>query len=360
MLDAIGRRAPGPLTIAGRPVGGGASVYIVAEAGINHNGDPALALRLVRLAAAAGADAVKFQRRAPRVLLSREAYDRPYTGPQSYGATYGQHREALELPDAVWRDLTREAQGLGVALYGSAWDPPSVDALAELGVPALKIPSAGLTDPGLLEHAAATGLPLIVSTGMCTWDELDAALGGPLRPAHARLVLLHCISAYPAEPEDLRLRLIPALRSRYALPVGWSGHERGLATTMAAVALGACMVERHVTVDRTMRGSDHAASLEPGGLVRLVRDIRHVESALRGPAVREVLAAEAGVRARLGKSLATARAVRAGSLIAAGDLTMRSPGDGLPARCAADLLGRTWPADYEAGVLLPRAALEWL
>jgi len=267
------------IRIGERLVGEGQPCYIVAEAGVNHNGERALALGLVDVAADARVDAVKFQKRSIPDLLIREALDAPYVNPNSLGATYGAHRERLELADDVWWELADHARKRGIGFFASAWDPPSVDFLEALGVPAFKIASADLTNLPLVEHVARKRRPVLMSTGMSEMEEIADAVGVVLRHTD-QLVLLHCTSAYPANNDELNLRAMDLLRREFGVLVGYSGHERGLAPTEAAVALGAVVVERHLTTDRTLPGPDHAASLEPHGLELLVRNIRNVESAL--------------------------------------------------------------------------------
>lgn len=337
MIDAV--------SLAGRDVGTSCPTFVVAEIGLNHNGDPALAADLVRAAAAAGADAVKFQRRHPRELLRRDAYDKAYESWYSYGATYGAHREALELSLNALRELKELAGGLGVVFFVSPWDLPSVADCEELAVPMYKVASASVTNLPLLEAIAASAKPVLMSTGMSTNAEVACAVG-VLRAAGAGVVLLHCTSTYPAEFDELNLCTIPWLRERYRCPVGYSGHERGIAVSTAAVALGACVVERHFTLDRSMRGPDHAASLEPPGLTKLVRDIRAVDAAMGSPRV-EVLEREWPVRHRLATSLVAARRLTRGQRLSPEDVVAKSPGDGLPPTRGAEIYGRVLARDVE-------------
>ena len=265
-----------------RLVGEGQPCFVLAEGGVNHNGDPELAEELVRIAAECYADGVKFQKRSIKDLLTRAALDRPYLKPTSLGATYGEHRVRLELDRGVWRRLRELATELGMEFSGSAWDHRSADFLLELGVPFLKTPSAVLTDLALLDHVARLGVPLIVSTGMSTQQEVDEAVDVILKHTD-QLILCQCTSSYPSDFADLNLRAMDTFRRRYDVLVGYSGHERGIAVTEAAATLGAVLVERHFTKDRTLPGPDHAASLEPIGLAKLVRDIRHIELAMGSP-----------------------------------------------------------------------------
>ena len=345
------------IRIGTRLVGEGQPCYLVAEAGVNHNGDVALARQLVEVAARAGADAVKFQKRSVRDILIRAALEAPYVKPNSLGATYGEHRERLELPDEAYRELADLCRKQNITFLASPWDPRSADFLGELEVPAFKIASADVTNLPLVEHVARKGKPIIMSTGMSDMDEIADAVAA-VRRHHDQLVLLQCTSAYPSENADLNLRAIETLRRAFGAPVGYSGHERGLAPTEAAVALGAVVVERHFTLDRTLPGPDHAASLEPRGLELLIRNIRNIEAALGSPEKR-LLPSERPVRERLAKSVAAARDIRAGARIAAADLAVKGPGTGISPRHLARLVGVVARRDVAADTLLPTEALEW-
>jgi N-acetylneuraminate synthase/sialic acid synthase len=335
------------VTIGNRRIGPGEPTLVIAEIGLNHNGDPDLAAQLIRSAAAAGVDAVKFQKRDSRALLTTAAYEAPYESPQAYGATYGAHREALELSVEELARLRDLAEDLDLLFFASAWDLPSIDVCEDLQAPVYKIASADVSNLPLLERTASTGRPIILSTGMSEEWEVAAAVE-TIRTHHDRLVLLHCVSTYPAGFDEVNLRQIGWLRERFNCPVGYSGHERGIAISAAAVALGANVIERHFTLDRTMKGPDHAASLEPTGLIRLVRDIRAIEVAM-GSTERKVSERELLVRRKLAKSLVAARDLPAGHVLGTSDLVAKSPGTGVPPNRAADLVGhrlaRPVPAD---------------
>ncbi len=324
---------------------------------MNHNGDARLATELVHIAARCQADAVKFQKRTIEELLTRAALDRPYVQPNSLGATYGEHRLKLELPEQVWQHLRDLAVSLGLEFMGSAWDRGSADLLEALDTPAIKMPSAVLTDLELLEYVARKGRPMIVSTGMSSLSDVDQAVERILRHTD-QLILLQCTSAYPSEFVDVNLRVMDVFRQRYGVLVGYSGHERGISVSEAAATLGACVIERHFTKDRTLPGPDHAASLEPTGLQKLVRDIRQIEMAM-GSGEKSIAPAEVPVRARLGKSLVAAADIRAGSVVRADMLTAKSPGDGIPPNQLPHLVGRIARIDIARDTLLPREALDW-
>jgi N-acetylneuraminate synthase len=261
--------------IRNRWVGDGEPCFVVAEIGINHNGSLDIARKLIAAAVLAGCDAVKFQKRSVEVVYSREELARPRESP--FGTTNGDLKLGLELGIDSYRGIQDYCKTHDVMWLASCWDEASVDFIEQFDPPCYKIASASLTDDNLLRHHRRYGRPIILSTGMSTLAQIDHAvevLGT------GDLILMHCTSTYPSKLEELNLRAIPALRERYCVPVGYSGHEIGLATSLAATVLGACMVERHITLDRAMWGSDQAASVEPQGFVRLVRDIHAVESAM--------------------------------------------------------------------------------
>jgi N-acetylneuraminate synthase/sialic acid synthase len=345
------------LQIGQRQVGEGRPCFVIAEGGVNHNGDPRLAAELVHIAARCQADAVKFQKRTIHELLTREALERPYVHQNSLGATYGEHRLKLELAESEWLRLRDLAVRLGLEFMGSAWDRGSADLLEALDTPAIKLPSAVLTDLGLLEYVARKGRPMVVSTGMSSLEEVDQAVDRILRHTD-QLVLLQCTSAYPSEFVDVNLRVMDTFRQRYGVLVGYSGHERGISVTEAAATLGACVVERHFTKDRTLPGPDHAASLEPIGMQKLVRDIRQIEMAM-GSGEKTIAPSEVAVRARLGKSVVAAEPIVAGSVIEAAMLMAKSPGDGIPANQLEELIGRVAAVDVPRDATLPREALGW-
>jgi N-acetylneuraminate synthase len=278
---------PTSVKIGRREVGHGLPIYVIAEIGINHNGDLELAKKLIDAAYIAGCDAVKFQKRTPE-LCTPEKYRNVQRDTPWGIMTYLEYRERVELGHAAYDEIDRYCRDKKVDWFASCWDEPSVDFVERYEPACYKIASASVTDLPLLRRIATTRRPVILSTGMSTIEQIDAAvevLGND------RLLVAHSTSSYPCKPGELNLRVIDTLRARYGCPVGYSGHEVGLQTTLAAVVLGACFVERHITLDRAMWGSDQAASVEPGGLVRLVRDIRVIESAL-GDGVKQVYESE--------------------------------------------------------------------
>jgi len=274
-------------------VGDGQPVYVIGEIGINHNGDLSVAKKLIDEAAAAGCGAVKFQKRTVDVVFSAEELGRLRESP--FGTTNGELKRALEFGADQYQVIDSYSQAAGVHWFASCWDEASVDFMERYNPPVYKIASASLTDDNLLRHHRKTGRPIILSTGMSSQAQVDHAIEVL---GTKDLIILHTTSAYPANIGELNLTLIPKLRERYGVPVGYSGHETGLVTTAAAVALGACVVERHITLDRAMWGSDQSASVEPQGLRRLVREIRAVESAL-GDGIKRVTEAEVPVMKKL-------------------------------------------------------------
>jgi N-acetylneuraminate synthase len=275
-----------PVKIGNTPVGDGNPCYVIAEIGINHNGDLSLAKRLISVAVAAGCNAVKFQKRTVSVVYTPEELAKPRESP--FGETNGDLKRGLEFGEDDYREIDRYCKEVNIGWFISCWDEKSVDLIDKIGVPCYKVASASLTDDNLLRHTRARGKPIILSTGMSTLEQIDHAVDVL---GKRDLVLMHTTSTYPSAYAELNLRAIQTLKSRYDVPVGYSGHETGIPSSVAAVVLGACMVERHITLDRAMWGSDHAASLEPNGISRLVRDIRLVESAM-GDGVKRVFDSE--------------------------------------------------------------------
>jgi N-acetylneuraminate synthase len=281
------------VAIAGRKVGDGHPVFVIGEIGINHNGSLEIAKQLIDAAAAAGCDAVKFQKRTVDVVYTKEELARPRESP--FGSTNGDLKRGLEFGADAYREIDRHCRERKILWFASPWDEASVDVLEAFDPPCYKVASASLTDRSLLRHIRSKGRPVLLSTGMSTMEEIE----GAVRVIGEKdLVILHCTSTYPSEPGELNLRVMFKLRERFRVPVGYSGHEVGVLPTVIAAALGACVVERHITLDRAMWGTDQAASLEIPGLERVVRDIRLLSTIL-GDGVKRRYASEEPIRKKL-------------------------------------------------------------
>ena len=280
--------------IGGRKLGNGQPCFVVGEIGINHNGDVDIAKRLIDAAKTAGCDAVKFQKRTPEICVPRDQWD--VTRETPWGVmTYIDYRHRIEFGREDYEEIDAYCKQEGIIWFASPWDIPSVDFLAQFSPPCYKVASASLTDDKLLARIRQEGVPVVLSTGMSTMEQIAHAVSVL---GDEDLVVLHCTSSYPARNDELNLRMIETLASEFGVPVGYSGHETGLQTSLAALTLGACLIERHITLDRAMWGTDQAASLEPHGLTRLVRDIRVIESAL-GDGVKRVYDSEIPVMQKL-------------------------------------------------------------
>lgn len=279
--------------IGSRAVGAGHPAYIVGEIGINHNGSIDTAKSLIAVAKNTGCEAVKFQKRTVDIVYTPEELAKPRENP--FGATNGDLKRGLEFNEEQYRKIDDFCKEMEIEWFASCWDEPSVDFISQFPVPCYKIASASLTDDNLLKRHKETGKPLLISTGMSTLEEIDHAVE---IVGKDNLLLIHTCSTYPSKYSELNLRVIQTLQQRYGVPVGYSGHETGIASSVAAVALGACFIERHITLDRAMWGSDQAASLEPSGLTRLVRDIRLVEESM-GDGVKIVQESEIPIMKKL-------------------------------------------------------------
>jgi N-acetylneuraminate synthase len=261
--------------IGNKIVGIGQPCYIIAEIGINHNGDLDIAKKLIDLAKLSGCDAVKFQKRTVDVVYSTEELVKPRESP--FGMTNGDLKYGLEFDYEEYEEIDKYCKEKKIAWFASCWDEGSIDFIAQFDVPCYKIASASITDDDLIRYTKAKGKPIIMSTGLSTLEQIDHAIDVLSKDG---LIVLHATSTYPAFYEELNLSVISVLQKRYGIPVGYSGHETGIPSSVAAVALGASVVERHITLDRAMWGSDQAASLGPSGIIKLVNEIRLVETAM--------------------------------------------------------------------------------
>lgn len=281
--------------IANKWVGDGEPVFITAEIGINHNGDMDIVKKLIDMAVFAGCDAVKFQKRTIELVYTSEELVRPRRNP--FGQTNGDLKRGLEFGEKEYQEIDRYCKERGIIWFASPWDVKSVDFLEKFNAPCYKIASASLTDDELLKQIRSKGKPIILSTGMSTTEQIKHAVDVL---GEENLILLHCTSTYPSKYEELNLNVIPWLKKVFNSPIGYSGHETGIVESVMAVALGACVVERHITLDRAMWGSDQAASLEPDGLNRMVRDIRMIPDIL-GDGVKKVYDSEIPIMEKLRK-----------------------------------------------------------
>jgi len=286
------------VAVGKKTIGVGEPVYVIAEIGINHNGDIEIAKQLMDVAVETGCDAVKFQKRTPEICVPEEQKSIPRDTP--WGTmTYFEYKKRIEFEQSEFEQIDTYAKKIGIDWFASPWDVPSVDFLESFNVPCQKIASACLTDSELLSAVNKTKTTTILSTGMSSMPEIDKAVD---LLNNVPLAIAQATSTYPAEASELNLRAIQTFAEKYKVPVGYSGHERGLQVTIAAVALGATFIERHITLDRSMWGTDHSASLEPEGLKKLVRDIRIVELAL-GDGKKKVYDSEIPIRAKLRRVL---------------------------------------------------------
>jgi sialic acid synthase len=323
-MDALARS----VRLGGRVVDDGGDCYVIAEIGHNHQGSVRTAKRMFRAAADAGADAVKLQKRDNRSLYTRAFFDKPYENQNSFGATYGEHREALEFDAHEYQELIAYARELGIAMFATAFDLASVEFLEQFELPAYKVASADVNNHPLLREIARTGRPVIFSTGGASIEDVRRA-HEVLAQETDELCVLQCTAGYPAAWEQLDLRVIDTYRRIFPeTVVGLSSHDNGIAMAVAAYVLGARVVEKHFTLDRTMKGTDHAFSLEPAGLRKMTRDLKRTRLAL-GEGIKRVYDNEKAPIEKMSKKLVAARRLEAGHTLAPQDIAIRSPGDGI-------------------------------
>ncbi|MGH9346923.1 MAG: N-acetylneuraminate synthase family protein [Vicinamibacterales bacterium] len=327
------------ITIGKHTINDDSHCYVIAEIGHNHQGSVQKARELVREAKLAGAHAVKLQKRNNRGLYTKTAYDRPYDNENSFGATYGEHREFLELGLEEYRELQVYARSLDIDFFATAFDLESADFLESLDVPAYKIASGDLKSEPLLTHVAKFGKPIVISTGGALLEEVQRAYD-TIVAINPQVCILQCTAGYPAAFEELDLRVITRFRDLFPnAVVGFSGHDNGIAMAVAAYVLGARVVEKHFTLNRAMKGTDHAFSLEPVGLRKMVRDLERTAVAL-GDGAKKVHDSERAPITKMGKSLVVARDLPAGHVIGSRDVVMKSPAGGIPP-CELDrVIGR--------------------
>ena len=339
------------LTLGNKTITDDSDAWVIAEIGNNHQGSLETAKLMILKAAECGADAVKFQKRDNRTLYTAAMYNQPYNSENAFGATYGEHREALEFDWDQYVELKTYAESMGLFFFATAFDIPSADFLEALGVGAFKIASGCLTDLPLLRHIARWDTPIILSTGGGTLDQVTdavAAIYGASPVATPELAILQCTAEYPADPADMNLRVIETYRQTYPHVIGLSDHQSGIAMAPVAYALGARIFEKHFTLNRAWKGADHAFSLEPQGLKSMIRDLRRVRLAL-GDGEKHPYEAEAPGLTKMSKSIVAAYNIAAGQTLTEGDLVTQSPAGGLPPTKLDKMLGRKTRADILAG-----------
>jgi N-acetylneuraminate synthase/sialic acid synthase len=342
-------------SIDGTPIGDDTDCYVIAEIGHNHQGDLSKAKQMFREARDAGVNAVKLQKRDNRSLFTRALYDKPYDNENSFGATYGEHREALEFGRDEYVELQRYARELGVTMFATAFDVPSADFLEELDMPAFKLASGDLTNLPLLRHVASFQKPLILSTGGASLDDVRRASYAVLS-INPQLCLLQCTANYPTPPEEMHLAVIGTLRREFpGLVVGLSDHYNGISMAVAAFVLGARVIEKHFTLNHTMKGTDHALSLEPIGMTKMVRDLRRTRAAL-GDGVKRQLPSETSALNKMGKSLVASRDLPAGHVLTAADIAIKSPGGGLAPYLLDSIIGQPLPRAVKVDDQIPAEA----
>jgi N-acetylneuraminate synthase/sialic acid synthase len=316
------------LTIDCVDISDNSQCYVIAEIGHNHQGDVEKCCQLFKAAKECGADAVKLQKRDNRRLFTKAMYDQPYASENAFGPTYGTHREFLEFGREQYFALSKAAKEIGITFFATAFDLPSADFLEELDMPAYKIASGDLKSMPLLKHVARFGKPMIISTGGGTLEDVRRTYDA-IRPINDKVAIMQCTASYPCEPESLNLRVVETFRQEFPEAViGFSAHDSGIAMPLVAYVLGARIVEKHFTLNRTWKGTDHAFSLEPVGLSKMVRDLRRAHVAFGDGIKRKLPEEEAPIR-KMSKKLVAARDLAKGQVLTATDIAMKSPGDGV-------------------------------
>ncbi len=327
------------LIIDGKVIQDNSDCYVIAEIGHNHQGKLELAKEMFKAAKECGADAVKLQKRDNRGLFTAAGYNKPYDNPHSFGATYGEHREALEFGETEYTELKAYAAEIGVTMFATAFDFSSADFLEKFDMPAYKMASGDLKNIPLLTHVAKFQKPMIISTGGGTMEDVNRAYDA-IMPINQQLCILQCTAGYPAEFNELNLSVLTTFRERFpTITVGLSSHDNGIAMALAAYMLGARVVEKHFTLNHTWKGTDQAFSLEPIGFRKLVRDLERVKVAI-GNGVKQVYESEKAPIIKMGKKLVAARDLPAGHAIRREDIAIKSPGDGLQPYEIDKIIGR--------------------
>lgn len=353
------KNLPSRIKVGNRFIGEGEPAFFIAEIGNNHNGDYYLAKKTIEAAVKSGADAVKFQKRFIDEVFAKELQEKPQTKDQIFGKTYGEYRQALELDFDEFKKLKEYAEELGTIFFATPFDLKSADFLEAVGVDVYKIASFDCANLPLLEQVAKKGKPMILSTGMTSLEELDEAVETILKHNN-QLIILHCVSVYPAVDERLNLSTVPFLKERYTpLPVGYSGHEGDYSPTLAAVSLGAKCVERHLTLDKNLPGPDHATvSIDPEQFKKMVTSARRIEKALGRPG-KYLFEEEMATRNKHSKSLVARVDIPAGTLVTADMLTCKSPGYGLKPRMLPAVIGKKVKVDLPVDTVITKDHIVW-
>ena len=346
------------LQLGNKNVGDGHPAFIIAEIGINHQGDVSIAKNLIQKAKECGADAVKLQKRSISRILTKSGLEMAYDNRNSFGKTYGEHKIALELSEADYHELNTYCKKMDIIFCASGWDEESIDFLDEMGIPFFKMASADLTNFPLLVHTAKKNKPMILSTGMADMKMVQAAYS-QVNQINNQIAILQCTSTYPSAFSEVHLNVLQTFMKEFPdTVIGYSGHEQGIAIPPAAVALGAKIIERHFTLDRTMKGGDHAASLEPQGFAKMVRDIRHIEEAM-GSTEKKIQESEAPVFRKLAKSIVSTVDINSGDSITADMLTTKGPGTGISPMRLNDLIGKISKIDIPADQVIMEEDIQW-
>jgi sialic acid synthase len=326
--------------IDGKKITDASPCYVIAEIGHNHQGKLDQCKKLFDLAKEAEADAVKLQKRNNRALFTRQMYDSAYNSENAFAPTYGAHRDYLEFDREQYLELKAYAKQIGITFFSTAFDFPSADFLEDVDLPAYKIASGDITNIPLLKHVAKLGKPMIVSTGGAAMEDVQRAYEAVM-PLNRQLCIMQCTSGYPPAWEELNLRVIETFRKAFPdIVIGFSAHDSGIAMALAGYMLGARMVEKHFTLNRALKGTDHAFSLEFDGLRKMVRDLKRAHTAL-GDGIKRRYPSEEAPLYKMGKKIVAARSLTAGHVLTLGDVTFKSPNDGLPPFQVEKVLGKT-------------------
>ncbi|XP_067903440.1 N-acetylneuraminic acid synthase a [Heterodontus francisci] len=342
----------------GRPIGGDHPCFIIAEIGQNHQGSMDIAKQMIRMAKECGADCAKFQKSELEHKFNKKALERPYTSKHSWGVTYGDHKRYLEFSHEQYKELYKFAQEVGIFFTASGMDEMAVEFLHKLNVPFFKVGSLDTNNLPYLEKAAKKGRPMVISSGMQSMQTMRDVYK-TVKPINTKFCFLQCTSSYPLEPEDANLRIITEFKKEFPdIPIGYSGHETGIAISIAAVAMGAKVLERHVTLDKSWKGNDHQASLEPNELQELVHSIRTVEKAF-GSSIKRLLPSEMACHNKLGKSIVAKVTIAAGTALTLNMMTVKvSEPKGIEPEDIFELVGKQVKVNIEADETITDGMIE--